>query len=120
MPQLAVVLWNQDEMTKAATTMHVLENEPKPEDLSRKEGKSICEFFKIRNIPIEQYMEMFPGCIIPVSDITHSWDSQLLRQDLPSDQENMRKLATLIEMPISVFVYFRHHDKTPRFLYRVG
>ena len=152
MTQLVVIFWNQDEpTTKAATTIHLFESEPKPENLGRQDGMSIAEFFKSRNISINQYMEMFPGKVgvekkvardiaewISETGSHHgakwvaehifhrkdweepsSWDSPLRWQELPNNEENMRRLAHLINMPISVFFYFRHRDEVPQLQYRV-
>ena len=148
MQQLAIVFWNPDQpTTRAAITLHTFDGDPVPAELTLSQGKDVCTFFKEYGIPLEQMMQMFPGTIVPyggsrlfvkgletspgsIGLSTHTftnppdtvpltWDSAWSWMTLPQDVKDLRRLAALLRMPISVFYYFDNQgDAVPVLSFR--
>lgn len=125
MRHLAMVLWDPDQpTTRAQTTLHLSDDgaRPTPEMLLKEKGRAITEFFQRQsNLEIGIFVEAFPGHIVPRRDNSGelTWESGFKWMTLPSDPDRVQRLATLLQMQISVWCHYREHDTTPRMLFEV-
>ena len=111
---LAVVFWDPDQWeTRAAITVHEVEDPPDPSLLKRDRGLAVTEFLFQENVrggmATEDFMEAFPGYVVPVLD-----DEGVRCQNLPMGGCELQGLATMVGKPIQTFVHFRGQDSAPR------
>jgi hypothetical protein len=114
--ELLIVYWNLNNIAEADISFHLNSANPMPENLSRRNGMSFNIF--IKNLGLDQ--DKVWGCFSqqPTQEVKGTRDFSL-EQILPVDIDGMKKLAKLINMPISVYRYIRESTRLAEFYFRV-